>query len=313
MLFSLDYFFWVDSFASISSLVHFFLAFSFSLFALPLLYFCVLLLLNYLLFSPNPTLSLLAKYGTTFIFFSCDFFLLCVRLLFSFMKSLDHFEEKNLFSLTFAASSFLFNFWFFKYKYTYFRNFPSSYLFLHALFRLPEKNMNENKSLFKTFSSLARCCGRWRFFRALFMLLLVLRLLVVLLDVVFLLPLIWRRWRRRRPTRRRPRRCSSYICRRAVSVCLSVCSSVCTAARTVLHENAAASQPRLGEISSMCLVLLHRTYTGLNQPWWIFSFTSNATVTSHIAPNPQKLNLVRIARTLEPYTSGVVSHRTRTQ
>lgn len=47
----------------------------------------------------------------------------------------------------------------------------SSYIFFMLFFRLPEKNMNENKSLFKIFSSLAaRCCGRWRFFRAVFML-----------------------------------------------------------------------------------------------------------------------------------------------
>lgn len=127
-------------------------------------------------------------------------------------------------------------------------------------------------------------------------------------DVVFLLPLIWRRWRRRRPTRRRPRRCSSYICRRAVSV-VSVCSSVCTAARTVLHENAAASQPDL--MRFLLCVVLHRTYTAprsVNQLGEYFS--SLQTLLSHhtskpITPKPPKLNLVRIARTLELYTSCV--------
>lgn len=64
----------------------------------------------------------------------------------------------------------------------------SSYIFFMLFFRLPEKNMNENKSLFKIFSSLAaRCCGRWRFFRALFMLLL--KLVLGPLLVVLLLPL----------------------------------------------------------------------------------------------------------------------------
>lgn len=67
----------------------------------------------------------------------------------------------------------------------------SSYIFFMLFFRLPEKNMNENKSLFKIFSSLAaRCCGRWRFFRALFMLLLKLVLVRRLLLVVLLLPLL---------------------------------------------------------------------------------------------------------------------------
>lgn len=65
------------------------------------------------------------------------------------------------------------------YKYTnhtiigiFLRIFPWLLLFfLHALFRLPEKNMNKNKSLFKTFSPRF---GRWRLSRGarLFMLLL---------------------------------------------------------------------------------------------------------------------------------------------
>lgn len=67
----------------------------------------------------------------------------------------------------------------FVYKYTnhaiiciFLRIFPLLF-FLHALFRLPEKNMNKNKSLFKTFSPRF---SRWRLSRGarLFMLLLLL-------------------------------------------------------------------------------------------------------------------------------------------
>lgn len=121
-------------------------------------------------------------------------------------------------------------------------------IFFMLFFRLPEKNMNKNKSLFKTFSSLA---SLWplAFFLSSFHAADSAPAAAADddVDVVFLLPLIWRRWRPT-TTRRGPRRCCShtlwYICRAFVTV--SMCTSVrCAAARTVLHENAAASQPGL--------------------------------------------------------------------
>lgn len=213
-------------------------------------------------------------------------------------------------------------------------------------FRLPEKNMNENKSLFKTFSSLARCCGRWRFFRALFMLLLV-RLLLLLLLLVELLPLLRKtatttttmaatmlffccRWSddddgdddQQEDGRDVVRRTSARLC--------CVCGVVGVLQQCV-YRGAYCSAwkccrvaAQLDEISSMCRSSphLHGGPSSFAKPTWGIGFFASLRncCYCHITHrfriprkhSPQEtLNPVRTAPTLDQYTTSCVSQMAR--